>query len=109
MCFCRIVFVVGTPAYMCPEMLSGEYDQTTREIRKYDGKAADIWSLGVMLYVMLVGRYPFCDHNDPQNPAKQIQLILAARLTVPPDCNLSPEVRFTFYCRIGIRFLLGAM
>jgi len=84
---------VGTPAYMCPEMLSGEYDENTREIRKYDGKAADIWSLGVMLYVMLVGRYPFSDPNDPQNPAKQIQLILAARLHIPPDCRLSPEAR----------------
>ncbi|XP_019365295.1 PREDICTED: tribbles homolog 3 [Gavialis gangeticus] len=41
----------GCPAYVGPEIL--------RARPRYSGKAADVWSLGVALYTMLVGRYPF--------------------------------------------------
>lgn len=43
----------GCPAYVSPEIL------TTTE--SYSGRAADMWSLGVILYTMLIGRYPFQD------------------------------------------------
>ena len=39
----------GCPAYVSPEILRAH--NTT-----YSGKAADMWSLGVILYTMLVGR-----------------------------------------------------
>lgn len=45
---CRMA--CGTPSYMPPEILKkGEYE----------GTAADMWSLGVVLYAMLHGCYPF--------------------------------------------------
>ncbi|CAG0886435.1 unnamed protein product [Darwinula stevensoni] len=44
----------GCLAYISPEILR-------RDQGKYSGRAADMWSLGVILYTMLVGRYPFSD------------------------------------------------
>ena len=44
----------GSPQYAPPEMVSGE---------KYDGFKTDIWSTGIILYVMLCGNFPFEDKN----------------------------------------------
>ncbi|XP_022350405.1 tribbles homolog 3 [Enhydra lutris kenyoni] len=41
------------PAYVGPEILSSK--------SCYSGKAADVWSLGVALFTMLAGHYPFQD------------------------------------------------
>ncbi|KAL9280565.1 putative CBL-interacting serine/threonine-protein kinase 25 CAMK-CAMKL-CHK1 family [Arabidopsis thaliana] len=66
----------GTPAYVAPEVLRK---------KGYDGAKADIWSCGVILYVLLAGFLPFQD----ENLMKMYQKIFKSEFEYPPW--FSPE------------------
>lgn len=64
--------VMGTPAYMSPEQARGEVT----------GPQSDIWSFGVVLYELLIGRSPFEKHTTADT--------LASVLGPPPDYTVFP-------------------
>lgn len=62
----------GSPQYCAPEILLGEL---------YEGCAADIWSLGVVLFAMTTGGLPFNDENLHRLTSK----IRSGAFYMPPE------------------------
>jgi 5'-AMP-activated protein kinase catalytic alpha subunit len=60
----------GSPCYAAPEMVAG---------KKYDGQAADMWSVGVIIYAMVCGFLPF---EDPKTN-KLYNKIINAEFNIP--------------------------
>jgi len=98
----------GCLAYVSPEILDATFaagtsssssaatDPRTGQTQSpvvspgsYAGRPADMWSLGVMLYTMLVGRYPFADPDACTLFAR----IRRGRYPLPSEVCLSAPAR----------------
>ena len=87
----------GSPHYAAPEVIRGV---------PYDGRAADIWSCGVILFALVVGRLPFDDpairnllakvkcgqYIMPDNLPVSIQDLIARMLIVNPAERINIEM-----------------
>lgn len=88
--------VCGTPSYVAPEVLIGS---------GYNGFHADMWSCGVILYVMLAGALPFADkvmgklfqkitsgqYKEPEHFSEGAKVLIKKMLTVKTDQRATVE------------------
>uniref|UniRef100_A0A0E0J954 non-specific serine/threonine protein kinase n=1 Tax=Oryza nivara TaxID=4536 RepID=A0A0E0J954_ORYNI len=72
---------VGTPDYIAPEVL----------LKKGYGMECDLWSLGAIMYEMLVGYPPFYS-EDPMSTCRKI-VNWRSHLKFPEEAKLSPEAK----------------
>lgn len=85
----------GSPSYAAPEMILGETE--------YYGSRVDVWSVGVVLYVMVCGFLPFEDANQDKLYKKIIEGKYALPSFVSEPCkdlirkvmNVDQEKRYT--------------
>ena len=73
----------GSPSYMAPEIVKKE---------KYIAQYSDIWSLGVLLYSMLFGRFPFKGKTQEE----LFENIKKCEFEFPEEIEVSDEIKLLF-------------
>ena len=69
---------IGTPSYACPEMHKGIW---------YRPEQADVWSCGILLFIMVCGYHPFSEEEEEKNEV----LIESGDYNIPD--NISPLLK----------------
>ncbi|KXL42483.1 hypothetical protein M433DRAFT_59367 [Acidomyces richmondensis BFW] len=71
----------GSPHYAAPEVVSS---------KPYDGTQADVWSCGVILYVMLTGTTPY-NYSQDGDIRALFRDIARAKYWMPPELSLEAK------------------
>jgi len=107
----KLKLLCGSPHYSAPEIFAQQ---------EYFGRAADVWSLGVLIYTMLMGAFPF-DAPDmtglrrkviagrwdrPLSASKEANDVVRKMLVVDPmrRCSLEEVMRSPWLRRVSPSF-----
>ena len=114
---------VGTVLYLAPELITGYGEKA-----EYDGKKAEVWACGVVLYTMITGHYPFVrkgerelarvtlmtkilhrivdrDYPEPEHVSEGLTDLLGHMLDPDPETRASvDDVLNHPWFRTGLRF-----
>jgi len=74
----KLTVACGSPSYNCPEIVAK---------RQYHGVPADVWSSGVLLFVILVGAFPFTGSTHESLNRR----IMGAQYKAPPELSLAAQ------------------
>ncbi|XP_061370751.1 CBL-interacting serine/threonine-protein kinase 14-like isoform X2 [Gastrolobium bilobum] len=102
--------VCGTPAYVAPEILAR---------KGYDGATVDVWSCGVVLFVLTAGYLPFNDYNItvlyrkiyrgqfrfPKWTSNELRNLLSRLLDTNPNTRITVDeiMRDPWFCHGGYK------
>ena len=78
--------MAGTDMYMAPEMALG--------LSPLNARTADVWSVGVILYAMVCGQFPFAVKQDAG-----FQNYLLGHVEFPTDVEVSKTACWVLKCR----------
>jgi len=95
----------GTPAFASPEIILGI---------KYTGPQVDVWSTGVVLYLMVTGKYPFenvgevltSSYAEPANISHECRDLIKSLLVVDPTkrASLKQVMQHPWYTKEMIEY-----
>ena len=92
-------YFCGTFDYLSPEMLENQSVS----------KRLDIWSLGILLYELLVGDVPYKAKSEQQllNQIKRLRVTFPGHITKPAQNLIKKMLRYNPYERISLDDILA--
>jgi serine/threonine protein kinase len=89
-----VTSLAGTPGFMAPEVVMGRVDQI--------GRKSDIWSLGIIVYLILTGNYPYTYNGNFDHLRAQLSLYLeGGPIPFKPDSiwrTITPQAKQFVQC-----------